>query len=119
MALMAEEPMAQMMAAWKQATDTYLTAWNKALESMAQMPETEQARLEGAKNLLGSRAAANQLSREAMEPLVELAGGIPISEFRRLMDAVQSLHLRLDLIEDQLRTLSEEPPKKPRKKRAS
>jgi hypothetical protein len=112
------EPMAQMMAAWRQATDTYLSAWNRALESMAQMPEAEQATGETSKTMLGSRAAANEVTRQAIEPMIELAGGVTMSEFRRLMDAVHGIHLRMDMIEDQLRSLTAEPKKPKRKKKA-
>lgn len=112
---MADDPFATLMATWKQATDTYLATWNKTLDSMSQLPGSTELGSESEKNTLGAQAAAREVSRQALEPLVELAGGVPLSEFRRLMDHVHGVHLRLDKIEDQLRLLTAD--QKKRKKR--
>lgn len=116
MPAMAEDPFAPIMASWKQATDTYISTWQKMLESMSQLPGSSDATEEGEKTALGAQAAAREMSRQAFEPIVELAGGVPLSEFRRLMDAVHGIHLRLDRIDDQLRELTSE--KKSRRKKA-
>ncbi len=113
---MADDPFATLMASWKQATDTYLSTWNKTLDSMQKMPSATELGNETEKNTLGAQAAAREVSRQALEPLVQLAGGVPLSEFRRLMDHVHGVHLRLDKIEDQLRLLTAD--QKKRKKRA-
>jgi hypothetical protein len=47
---------------------------------------------------------------------VALAGAVPLSEFRRLMDMVYALHLRMDAMDDQLSELTET--KRRRKKAA-
>lgn len=109
---MADDPLATLMASWKQATDTYLSTWNKALDSMSKLPSAAEAGQESEKNSLGAQAAAREVSRQALEPLVQLAGGVPLSEFRRLMDHVHGVHLRLDRIEDQLRLLTVDQKKK-------
>ncbi len=113
---MAEDPFAPIMASWKQASETYLSSWTKVLETMAQDPKAEEVSEEAEKTALGAQAAAREMSRQAFEPMVELAGGVPLSEFRRLMDAVHGLHLRLDRIDDQLRELTSEQKKTKRKK---
>lgn len=112
MRAMAEDPFAPIMASWKQASETYLSTWTKVLESMSQVPQAEEAGEEVEKTALGAQAAAREMSRQAFEPMVELAGGVPLSEFRRLMDAVHGIHLRLDRIDDQLRELTAEQRKK-------
>ena len=113
---MADDPYATLMASWKQATDTYISTWNKTLESMSDLPRAGEANMEVEKNALGAQAAAREMSRQSFEPLVEMAGGVPLSEFRRLLDHVHGVHLRLDKIDDQLRDLTVEHTKK--KKRA-
>lgn len=94
------------MASWKQATDTYLASWTKAFDSMSKLPAATEPGQKSEKNSLGAQAAAREVSRQALEPMVQLAGGVPLSEFRRLMDQVHGIHLRLDKIEDQLRLLT-------------
>src|SRR5690606_30008465 len=102
---MADDPIASMVAAWKQASDTYIQAWGRAFEAATSSDAGNDALQEMRKTSLGSEATMRALSREAAEPLVMLAGGVPLSEFRRLADQVQTLLLRLDRIDDTLREL--------------
>ena len=48
--------------------------------------------------------------------MVEMAGGVPLSEFRRLMDQMNTVLLRLDRIDDQLTELVVKKRKSRRKK---
>ncbi len=96
------DPMAQAIAAWKQATQTYLETWQRAFEQTMAVPGVEQAADETQKTALGTRATLNEMSRRVFEPMVELSGGVPLTDFRRLADEVHTLLLRLDRIDDRL-----------------
>jgi hypothetical protein len=114
--------MAAMFQTWKQAADSYLAAFGKMSAQFTESPVGDQTARETGKTYLGSRATLAELTRTAYEPLVEMAGGVTMSEFRRLMDLVYSLHLRLDRVDDALAGLrdqqnSTEPVEKRRKKK--
>lgn len=104
---MADDPLAQLMSAWKQATDNYLAAWNSSVERWTKSAAGQATSDEVSKTALGAQSAASEVSRQAFEPLLTLAGAVPLSEFRRLMDMVYALHLRMDQVDDQLRELTE------------
>jgi hypothetical protein len=102
---MANDAFSSMMAAWKKATDDYLAAWGPTLEAATRSEAGAAALQETAKTLLGARTAMAQAARQVYEPLVQAAGGVPLSEFRRLQDEVHSILLRLDRIDDALAEL--------------
>ena len=97
--------MAAMFQTWKQAADSYLAAFGKISEQFTESPAGAETTRETGKTYLGSRATLAEVTRSAYEPLVEMAGGVTMSEFRRLMDLVYSLHLRLDRVDDALAEL--------------
>ncbi|MDZ7729264.1 MAG: hypothetical protein U5Q44_14350 [Dehalococcoidia bacterium] len=99
--------MADLVANWKQATDAYLKLWQQTVEQLNATPAAGEARREATANMLGAQNAFQQATAEAFEPLVEASGAVPLSEFRRLADDVHTLLLRLDTIDDALRSLNE------------
>jgi hypothetical protein len=110
------DPLAALIANWKQTTDAYLSAFNKTLGDVKATPEAQAATSEAAKTYLGTRAAMADVTHQAYEPLIEMAGGVTMSEFRRLMDLVYGIHLRLDRVDDALRDLKASTAAKPRRK---
>ena len=117
------DPMAAMFQTWKQAADSYLAAFGKMNAQFTESPVGDETTREAGKTYLGSRATLAEITRTAYEPLVEMAGGVTMSEFRRLMDLVYSLHLRMDRVDDALAELrglapASEPTEKRRKKKA-
>ncbi len=100
------DPMAALLQTWKQATDAYMAAFGQAADKAADTPAAEDLQTEAQKTYLGTRTAMGEMTRHAYEPLIEMAGGVPLSEFRRLMDMVYGLHLRLDRVDDALAALS-------------
>lgn len=94
--------MAEAIAAWKAATQTYLDTWGQAFEQTMAMPGAQEATDEGQKTLIGTRATLNEMTRRVFEPMVELSGGVPLGEFRRMADAIHTVLLRLDAIDDRL-----------------
>lgn len=104
------DPMAAMFQTWKQAVDSYLAVVGKMSEQFTESPMGDQATRETGKTYLGSRATLAEMTRTAYEPLVAMAGGVTMSEFRRLMDLVYSLHLRMDRVDDALAELRGLPP---------
>lgn len=96
------DPMAAMIQTWRQAADAYIAAFGQVNNEFSTSPAGEEMARESAKTYLGSRASLAEFTRTTYEPLVEMAGGVPLTEFRRLMDLVQGLHLRLDRIDDAL-----------------
>lgn len=106
---MTQDPTTATLDAFRKATSEFLATWTPVLEEAAngelgqQMArQTEQALVEG-------RQAVNTLVRTTYEPLIEAAGAVPLSEFRRLADQVHTILLRLDRIDDALRALREGP----------
>lgn len=99
--------MADLVANWKQATDAYLKLWQQTVEQLAATPAAGEARREATANVLGAQNALQQVTSQAFEPLIEASGAVPLSEFRRLADDVHTILLRLDTIDDALRSLDE------------
>ena len=99
------DPMADLFAQWKKATDAYMEMWTKAFEQAKQAPGSSEAQREAAATALGAHHATNEVTREAFEPMIALMGGVPLSEFRRLADDVHALHLRMDTVDDRLRRI--------------
>lgn len=115
---MANDPLADLMAQWKASSDAALKAWQEGLDRLSSTPAAEEATREFSRTFTGASARMREAREQAAEPLVEMAGGIPISEFRRLMDQVHTVLLRLDGIEDALqriesRLAAESPVEKP------
>ncbi len=116
---MANDPLADLMAQWKASSEAALKAWQEGLETLSSTPAAEEATREFSRNFTGASARMQEATKQNAEPLVEMAGGVPISEFRRLMDQVHTVLLRLDGIEDALQHIesrfaaSEGPAEKP------
>lgn len=109
MADTAPDPMSSLLDTWKQATDAYLSAFTRMSEGASDTASAEALQTEAQKTYLGTRATLADVTHKAYEPLVEMAGGVPLSEFRRMMDLVYGLHLRLDRVDDALAAL--QPPR--------
>lgn len=105
------DPIAEMMASWKKATDEFLATWSEVLEKQTGSEEHEQVVQELRKTYLGTQANLAEARKRFAEPAMELAGGVPLGEFRRLMDQVTTILLRLDHIDDQLAALRAAKPK--------
>ncbi len=117
--------MAGLIQSWRQAADAYIAAFGQVTDTLSASPAGERVSRESEKTYLGSRATLAEITRSTYEPLVEMAGGVPLTEFRRLMDLVQGLHLRMDRIDDALAQLKSTgasanglPEEKRRKKKA-
>jgi len=95
-------PMADMLSQWKTVSDAFIAQWGKAFEETVAEPRTEEATQEGQRTYLGVRAAMAEAARSAYGPVIEAVGAVPLSEFQRLADQVQTILLRLDRIDDQL-----------------
>jgi hypothetical protein len=104
---MAQDPFSDMMAAWKKATDSFISTASKTFEQAAGTPEGEAAGQEAQKSYIGMRAAMADAAKNAYGPVIEAVGAVPLSEFQRLADQVHTILLRLDRIDDALRELAE------------
>jgi hypothetical protein len=102
---MANDPLADLMAQWKTTSDNLLKAWQDSIQEMTGSEASEEATREFSRNFTGASARMQEATKQNAEPLVEMAGGVPISEFRRLMDQVHTVLLRLDGIEDALQRI--------------
>jgi hypothetical protein len=102
---MANDPLADLMAQWKASSDAALKAWQEGLDKLSSSPAAEEATREFSRNFTGASARMREAREQGAEPLVEMAGGVPISEFRRLMDQIHTVLLRLDGIEDALQRI--------------
>jgi predicted nucleic acid-binding Zn-ribbon protein len=111
------DPFAEMMSAWKKTTDEFLKTWNTAIEGASESGEQEEAVRQARDTYLGTQANLAEARKKIAEPAVEMAGGVPLSEFRRLMDQMNTVLLRLDRIDDQLTELVAKK-RRPRKKKA-
>ena len=100
------DPFTEMMAAWKKTTDDFMKTWSQALESAKDTEESEEAVKQARDTYLGTQANIAEARKKVAEPMVEMAGGVPLSEFRRLMDQINTILLRLDRIDDQLSALT-------------
>jgi hypothetical protein len=109
------DPLAEMMSAWKKASDEFMATWSQTLEQQKGSPEQEQLVQQLRDTYLGTQANMAEARKRFAEPAVEMAGGVPLSEFRRLMDQVHTILGRLDHIDDQLAAIRTG--KKPRRKR--
>ncbi|MBI5949909.1 MAG: hypothetical protein HY875_17365 [Chloroflexi bacterium] len=99
------QPFGDILGAWKKATDDYLATWGKTFEQLTGTDQAAEAQREATKTFLGAQAAMSEQARQVWGPMIEAAGAVPITEFRRLMDQVQTVLLRLDRIDDALRDL--------------
>lgn len=99
------QPFGDILGAWKKATGDYLATWGKTFEQLAGPGQAEQARREATKTFLGAQAAIAEQARQVWGPMIEAAGAVPITEFRRLLDQVDTIMLRLDRIDEALRDL--------------
>ncbi len=99
------QPFGDILGAWKKATDDYLATWGKTFEQLTGTDQAAQAQREATKTFLGAQAAMAEQARQVWGPMIEAAGAVPITEFRRLMDQVHTILLRLDQIDDALRDL--------------
>lgn len=99
------QPFGDILGAWKKATDDYLATWGKTFEQLTGTDQAADAQREATKTFLGAQAAMSEQARQVWGPMIEAAGAVPITEFRRLMDQVQTIMLRLDRIDDALRDL--------------
>lgn len=121
---MANDPLAELFSQWKSASDAAMKAWQEGLDQLAASPAAEEATREFSRNFTGASARMREASKQAAEPIVEMAGGVPMSEFRRLMDQLHSVLLRLDGIEDALQRIetrldaADLPPRPKKKSRA-
>jgi len=95
-------PMADMLSQWKTVSDAFIAQWGKAFEQTVADPNTEAATQEGQRTYLGVRAAMAEAARNAYGPVIEAVGAVPLTEFQRLADQMQTVLLRLDHIDDQL-----------------
>ena len=102
---MENDPLADLMAQWKTTSDNLLKAWQDGIQQMTGSEAGEEATREFSRNFTGASARMQEATKQNAEPLVEMAGGVPISEFRRLMDQVHTVLLRLDGIEDALQRI--------------
>jgi predicted nucleic acid-binding Zn-ribbon protein len=96
------DPLAEMMTAWKKASDEFMGAWAQTLEQNKGTDEHEKTVQQLRDTYLGTQANLAEARKRFSEPAIEMAGGVPLSEFRRLMDQVQTILGRLDHIDDQL-----------------
>jgi predicted nucleic acid-binding Zn-ribbon protein len=96
------DPLAEMMTAWKKASDEFMSAWAQTLEQNKGTDEHEKTVQQLRDTYLGTQANLAEARKRFAEPAIEMAGGVPLSEFRRLMDQVQTILGRLDHIDDQL-----------------
>ncbi|MCA9824027.1 MAG: hypothetical protein KC482_00595 [Dehalococcoidia bacterium] len=110
------DPFSEMMAAWKKTTDDFLKTWNSAVESATGSEESDEAARQARATYLGTQTNLAEARKKVAEPMVEMAGGVPLSEFRRLMDQMNTVLLRLDRIDDQLTELVVKKRKSRRKK---
>lgn len=94
------QPIADLVAGWKKATDEYISTWSQTFAQLQQVPGAEAAQQDALKTFLGAQAAFAEAARQVFGPMVEAAGGVPIAEFRRLMDDVHTVLLRLDRLDD-------------------
>jgi hypothetical protein len=120
MTAMSQDPWSEMLANWRRATDELVANWGKLLEETTQSQEGAATLQEFEKNYLAMRAAMSQAAQTAAAPMIEAAGAVPMTEFRRLADQVQTILLRLDRIDDALKELRTGEPgaaRKPRKKK--
>jgi hypothetical protein len=104
---MAQDPFSDMMAAWKKATDGFISTAGKTFEQATGTPQGEAAGQEAQKSYIGMRAAMAEAAKNAYGPVIEAVGAVPLSEFQRLADQVHTILLRLDRIDDALRELAE------------
>ncbi|MGI8927609.1 MAG: hypothetical protein ACR2HN_13345 [Tepidiformaceae bacterium] len=100
------DPFAAVLESWKKATDDYLATWSKTFEQLSGNEQAAAAQREATKTFLGAQSAMAGAARQVYGPMVEAAGGVPLGEFRRLMDQVHTILLRLDRIDDALYALA-------------
>lgn len=108
------DPVSEMMAAWKKAADDFLGTWAQAMEKAGATEEHRESLEQLRDTYLGTQANLVEARKRFAEPAVEMAGGVPIGEFRRLMDQVHTILLRLDRIDDELAALRADVRAKPR-----
>jgi hypothetical protein len=102
---MAQDPFSDMMSAWKKVNDDFLATWGKTFERFTTSTEGEAVSQEATKTYLGMRTAMADAAKNAYGPIIEAVGAVPLSEFQRLADQVHTILLRMDRIDDALRTL--------------
>lgn len=90
---------------WKEASDRYFSAWQQATSQVAGSESAEAMTREARDHYLGAMTNLKETSRQIAEPMVELAGGVPYSEFRRLFDQLHTALMRLDLLDDALQRI--------------
>lgn len=113
------DPFAELMATWKKTTDEFMKTWGDTLAKAKDSEEMTEATEQMRDTYLGTQANLNEARRKFAEPTVEMAGGVPLSEFRRLMDQMNTVLLRLDRIDDQLAALAVKKRKPAAKKKAN
>jgi hypothetical protein len=112
------DPFSEMMAAWKKTTDEFMKTWSNAVEQATQGEEAEEAARQARDTYLGTQANVAEARKKVAEPMVEMTGHVPLTEFRRLMDQMNTVLLRLDRIDDRLAELTAKK-RRPRKKKDS
>lgn len=90
---------------WKQMSDQFLKNWGEVYEATAGSPDGQAMTGEMEKNYVAARAAMAKAAHEAFGPIIEAVGAVPLSEFKRLQDQVQTILLRMDKIDDALAEL--------------
>lgn len=108
------DPVSEMMAAWKKAADDFLGTWAQAMEKAGATEEHRESLEQLRDTYLGAQTNLAEARKRFAEPAVEMAGGVPLGEFRRLMDQVHTILLRLDRIDDELAALRADVRAKPR-----
>lgn len=110
--------MSEMLNEWKKVSDAFLAQWGQAFSQAAANPQSEEAAQEVQRTYLGMRTAMAEAARNAYGPVIEAVGAVPLSEFQRLADQVQTILLRMDRIDDRLRALAAQPQQPPKAVRA-
>lgn len=122
---MTQPGIGDLMTQWKQMSDQFMKNWGQVYESTTSSPEGQALSGEAEKNYVAARAAMAKAARDAYGPIIEAVGAVPLSEFQRLSDQIQTIMLRMDKIDDALQELiamqqpEPRPAPKPRKKKKS
>ena len=110
--------MSEMLNQWKKVSDEFLAQWGQAFSQATTNPQAEEAAQEVQRTYLGMRTAMAEAAKKAYGPVIEAVGAVPLSEFQRLADQVQTILLRMDRIDDRLRALAAQPQPAPKAARA-
>lgn len=113
---MTQPGIGDLMTQWKVMSDQFLKSWGQSFEAATKSEEGQAATSEVEKNYVAARAAMAKAAREAYGPIIEAVGAVPLAEFQRLMDQVNTILLRLDRIDDAIASVR---PAKPEPEKAA